>query len=367
MNWVWALGLVTSVAIAQTDQNLTGRAHQRGPEVHEVMVQPDLNAYDLIVKAFAAVQSQFIGPGYAQSGLLNVRGNVDLDMPVNAIDARAASDERVDFSIYVDGAAAPNGHYRYDIEGGLGDLFVARNSRSKFTVSHAFKSFSDQPIRARSENAGLTSFQSLAYRKLAQVRNQILDSGQYRFTYGGTGYYGGRIVHIVRIFKPSQTRSTSKAPMPINKLWTFWHDGGYEVWIFADNFLPASIFYTNIDDNIYANLELDYDQSHMPQRISIQNNSIGFQGQGELLLDYREDRVLRGLRLSFDSEKGHSMRIDLNLEFNNATHADAFKVLPPFGYKKVNRDHLKLMLTTQIAGGLLQLKKNGVNLKNFKF
>ncbi len=356
-----------SFAIGQAQDTLRGRAHHNGPLAHDVNMRPEYNALELISRCFDEIGSQLIGSGYADSATLEVRGNLDVELPLKAVDARLNSPDKVDFSLNIDGVTAPNGHYRYQVEGGLGDTFVARNQKMELTVSHEFKSYAGKVIRTRNENANLTSFQSLALKKISQMKTQILESGKYRFVYGGTGVHDGREIHVVRIFKPTRGKQAKKGPIPIQKLWTFWYDGGYELWIYADNYLPAALFYTSVDDNIFANMTIDYDREHLPKRIAIQNNSVGFDGQGELLLDYTADRVLRGLRLTFDSQKGHSIRMDLALDFLKGYDSDKFKILPPFGYKKVNRDHLKLLITTQIAGGLLQLKQHGVNIKNFKF
>ncbi|MCB1044175.1 MAG: hypothetical protein KDC35_14630 [Acidobacteria bacterium] len=357
----------TAFLMLQEGEAVPSRAHQNGPIVHEVSRLPDHNAFDIISKAFQAIGNQLIGDGYANKSLLEVHGLMDFDMPVQAIDQSAKSDAQVQFDVRLEGEITPNGMYRYQFQGGLGDIFMIRNQTIQATVSHEFKTYADQPLRTRNENANLQSFQSLILKKLGQVKSQILDSGHYRFVYGGTGYYAGRIVHVVRIFKPTYNQAPKKGPIPIQKLWTFWYDGGYEVWIYADNYLPAALFYTNIDDNIYANINIDYDREHLPRRMEIHNNSVGFDGAGELVLDFDAQRVLKSLRLRFDSQKGHDLMMDFDLTFSQNADPQRFKVLPPFGYRKVNRDHLKLLLTTKIAGEILNLKQHGVNIKNFKF
>ena len=155
--------------------------------------------------------------------------------------------------------------------------------------------------------------------------------------------------------------------MPLNKMWTFWHDGGYEIWLYENNYLPAVVFYTNAQDNIAAHFSIDYDRDWLPLRLNFQNNTYGAEGRGDVVFDFDSQKLLKGLSLRFDGVKGVSLRLDASLLFGGEPGPESFRVIPPFGFRKLNRDHLKLMILTQISGGLLKLKKYGINIKNFKF
>jgi len=127
------------------------------------------------------------------------------------------------------------------------------------------------------------------------------------------------------------------------------------------------IFYTNVDDNIFSNMRFSYDNNLRPTRITYNNNAPDQEGDGDVIFTFDRDGMLSGLSLKFDGKRGISLRLDATLAFGVDAPADAFRAIPPFGYRKINRDHLKLMVLTQISGGLLKLKKHGVNLRNFKF
>jgi len=351
---------------AQTPDN--DRARKGGPAMGSTMKKPEHNSLELLGHMFNTIEEKWFVKDYEAAQHVEFRASISATMPASSLESRSKAKGMVDFDITVDGVAAPNSRYRMDMTGDLGEVEMVKDLRRNFISSPTFKSFSDTPIRSRSENANLTSYRSYFLRYLGRMRNQIMKSGYYRSIYVGTGMHEGREVHIVRVYRPDLKKpSKQKKPMAIRKLWTFWHQGGYELWIDQKTKLPAVVFYTNRDDNVYANFSFDYDEDLLPKRITYTNNSLKSEGTGDLILTYDDQKMLNGISLKFDGERGMSTRLDATLAFGAALDADAFRVIPPFGFKKINRDHLKLMILTQISGGLLKLKKSGVNLKNFKF
>lgn len=366
---VWWFLNPISIASGHEDVN-RGRAYVDGPRVHDVARFSDHSARNILMAMFKALEAKLILPAYEASDLAEIRASLSFDLPAHSLDPRLKSDASVEFGVHVDGHYTPTGAYLYDVEGDLGDLVVGKTPRRQMTISHDFKAFSDTPQRSRSRGANLQSFRSYALRHLGAVRVKLLDSGLYKIRYEGTGIFGGRQVEILRIYKPGQRKTATKdhqAPMPVRRMWTFWQDGGYELWVYLDNHMPAALFYTNVDDNIFANLTFDYDPNHMPRRIALKNNSVGFEGQSEIQLDFDTQGLLRGFSINFEGFDGQVVRGDADIVFTRMQDTSMFRMLPPLGYKKTNKDHLKMLLTTQIAGGLLQLKQHGVNIRNFKF
>ncbi len=344
------------------------RARKGGPKMADTKRQPQHSSLELLGHMFNQIDEHWFVKDYEAAQHVEFRARIDANLPASSLDSRVKSGDNVAFDLTVDGVSAPNGQYRMDMTGDLGEVAMVKDLKRNFISSPTFKSFADTPIRSRSENANLTNYRSYFLRYMSRMRNQILKSGHYRHIYVGTGLHEGRNVHIVRVYRPNLKKPTrQKAPMPIKKMWTFWHQGGYEIWIDQKTKLPAVVFYTNRDDNVYANFTIDYDDDLLPKRISYTNNSLKSEGTGDFIFTYDQQKMLSGVSLRFDGDKGMSLRLDATLAFGGALGADAFRVIPPFGFKKINRDHLKLMILTQISGGLLKLKKHGVNFKNFKF
>jgi len=348
------------------DGNLTRRG---GPDAGDLTRKSDMNAFHLLVNMFTSMEHFWFPAAYEQAGHLDMRLRLDANLPVSAVSRRKTSSETMDFQIELEGVATPNGRHALKLTGGLGEVDLVDDKRRSLVASKSFKSFSDTPHRARSKGANLTNYRSYVLSHLGRMKSQMLESGVYRQVYVGSGSYQNKTVHIVRVYKPLKKRArlNGKRPVPLKKMWTFWHDGGYEIWLYEGTNLPAVVFYTNNDDNIFANFNIDYDKNWLPFRINFNNNSVGAEGRGDLVLEYNEKRLLRGASLRFDGTRGISVRADTTLDFGGEPAADTFRILPPFGFRKMNKDHLKLMIMTEISGGLLKLKKYGINLKNFKF
>ena len=348
------------------------RARRGGPAVQDLKREQALSPHMLLSNMFDAMEKIWVPNVYGEHKSVEFRLREDADLPARAVSRRvptADTGEQIDFNLDLEGVAAPNGRYRMELEGGLGEVEMVHDLRRSLVASQTFRAFSDTPKRGRSDNAGLRNYRSYLLRHLNAMKNQVLNSGNYRSVYAGTGMHMGKEVHVIRLYKPlSKARKPlGKKPIPLRKMWTFWHEGGYEIWLHHGSFLPAVVFYTNVDDNVFANFSIDYTREWLPFRIDFTNNSVNAEGRGDIVLDFASDRTLRGFSLRFDGNHGVSLRADATLDFEGAPASDAFRILPPFGFRKMNRDHLKLMIMTEISGGLLKLKKHGINFKNFKF
>lgn len=355
-----------------------GRAYKNGPEI-ETKREAGVTPHDVLNNMFDAMDKTWIVPAYGKARSVEYRGDLRAQLPAEVVKTqvrkkRAREEARaVDFDTRVEGVAAPNGNYRLEMLGDLGRVNITEDRRRTLIASDDFKSFSDTPKRARSKDANLNSYQSYLRRHLSGLRSNVLESGQWRTLYRGSGTYDGRDVHVIRIYKNRPLARNKKAkpnrrkPIQMNKLWTFWQDGSYEIWVYKVSKMPAVIFYTNTEDRIFANMDFIYDRDWLPKRIDFRNNSIEADGRGDIIFTYDDDKMLSGMSFSFDGDKGVSIRLDTTLRFLNVVERDAFRAIPPFGYRKINKDHLKLMILTQVSGGLLKLRKHGINFRNFKF
>lgn len=377
MRLLWCLPLFSLALLAQNQIKVRKmpdpppeRAHKGGPVIkanRELGVTPN----DVLAGMFDTMQQKWFGRAYEKAKFLEYRADLTAKLPATVTRVRGAqpivSGGTIDFDINVDGVALPNGQYRNQLTGNLGDVLITKDARRTLVSSDDFKSFSDTPNRSRGGNANLTNWRSYFLKHLNAMRAKVLDSGTYKLVYKGTGTYQGQLVDIVQVYKPDKAPINHKQPITLKKLWTFWQDGGYEVWVYRDAKLPAAVFYTNSPDYIFANLVIDYDKDWRPKRISYNNNSIEQEGDGDLVVTFDRQGMISGFSLKYEGSRNISLHISATLAFRETGPVDAFRASPPIGFRKVNRDHLKLMILTQVSGGLLNLKKHGVNLRNFKF
>ncbi|CAM2067791.1 hypothetical protein SCOR_20600 [Sulfidibacter corallicola] len=372
----WMIALTALPAAAQTENKPAdkkvdgGRARINGPQVDQVARQPGKSPHAMIGAMFDNIEKYWLPMEYEKAGQMEVRATLDASLPAHRLDRRLKDAGSMDFDVSFEGIMTPDGRHRISLDGDFGEVEMIDDHKRNFLASHDFKAFSDTPIRARQSNANLTNYRSYMLRRLGALRHQILESGQYRAVYRGTGLFENNDVEVINIYKPqpkNAKKKNRKAPIPLNRIWTFWQDGGYEVWLYRATHLPAVVFYTNTRDNVFANLTFHYDDRWMPTRIVFNNNSVNAEGRGDLVLTYDSQKLVRGFSLDFEGNNGMSLRLDTTLSFGGKPEDNLFRVLPPFGFKKLNRDHLQLMLLTQVSGNLLKLKKHGFNLKNFKF
>jgi len=343
------------------------RTREGGPEVEQLLRRKALTAHEVLTEMFAAIEKTWILEAYEGYGYMQFNADLNAKLPGNASGKGAVGG--IDVDVEVQGKMTPSGKHALEIRGEFGAIDLVNDLRRRLVTSRAFKAFSDRPAPSRSANANLTNFRSYMLRYLGKIKSSMMGAGGFRSVYVGSGTHEGYDVDVIRVYRPpGKIAVDRRQPISLKRIWTFWQDGAYEIWVHRNTRLPAAVFYTNVDDQIYANFEFDYDRNWLPIRIVYNNNSVGSEGRGDLVLDFGEDRLLRGMSLNFSGDNGLELAFDATMFFEaEPPGGDVFRIAPPFGFKKVNHDHLKVLVLTQISGSLLKLKKHGVNLRNFKF
>ncbi|PIE89936.1 MAG: hypothetical protein CR997_08975 [Acidobacteria bacterium] len=369
--------LILFLAVGQSPQAKTeskashlatkiARSKINGPVLNDSNYQPHKSGHALLKECLEAVKKRWLPMEYQKSRAVEL----NMDMNLNVRPPRETGlTERMELDISVEGVAMPNEQYKLKVNGKIGEIDLIKSRTRRMTVYHTGNSFSDQPL-PRNDNANINNYRSYALRHLGQMSDVLLNKGGYRIKYLGSGNYQGQLIDRIGLSKASSRkgkRKTQKAPVPMNRIWTFWQTGQYEVWIYQGSKLPAAVFYANPDDHIYANFTIDYNQSFLPDLFVLQNNSTGFEGRTEIRLHYTRKGLLELVSFEFHTSDGHQMHFNARLRFLQEAEDGLISGIPPFGYQKINQDHLKLLLMTQTAGNLLNLKQHGLKLKNFKF
>lgn len=367
---VWFALIGTAFGFAQTESKGTNsgeRTRDGGPQVEQLLRRKALTAHEVLGEMFTAIEKTWVLEAYEGYGYLQFNADLSGKLPGNASGKGAVGG--IDVDVEVEGKMTPSGKHALEIRGEFGALDLVNDLRRRLVTSRAFKAFSDRPVPARNANANLTNFRSYMLRYLGKIKSSMMGAGGFRSVYVGSGSHEGYDVDVVRVYRPpGKVVIDRRQPISLKRIWTFWQDGAYEIWVHRNTRLPAAVFYTNVEDQIYANFKFDYDRNWLPIRIVYNNNSVGSEGHGDLILDFGEDRLLRGMSLNFSGDNGLELAMDATMFFGAAPPSDdVFRIAPPFGFKKVNHDHLKVLILTQISGSLLKLKKHGVNLRNFKF
>jgi hypothetical protein len=339
------------------------RAKLNGPALNDPAYQKEKSGFAIFSQCLNTIQKKWIVQAYSQAHA------ADLDVSLNFTIVPPRGTAKMDpmnFDVDLNGTALPNGLYHLNIQGELGDMELTRNVQRQLLVYQAGKAFSDQ-ILPRHENANLKSYRSYALRYLGRVGKQVMSGGGYRLKYVGSGNFKGQLIDRISISKPPRRHRNKKQPVQMNRIWTFWQDGKYEVWVYQASHLPAAIFYSNPNDHIYANIEIQYKDGILPSAFFLQNNSSGFEGSSDIQLSYADNRTLQRIFFKMHSSEGHDVSFDAFLGFKSVVNTEDLRGLPPIGFRKMNPDHLKLLIMVQVAGNLLNLQKHGLHLKNFKF
>lgn len=343
------------------------RASLNGPSLTDGVFQQEKSGYATFLKFREAIQEKWLPQVYQNARAVDLK--VDLDMTIKP-PRELGSKTDMEFRVDLEGLALPSGQYRFKVNGELGEMDMYRGPTKKMLVYHTGKGFSDQNL-PRSENANLDSYRSYALRYLGELQNQVLQKGGYRFIYVGSGDYQGKLVDRIKIAKDVKKRRAKKKDkkqtVPLNRLWSFWQDGEYELWVYQDTYLPAAVFYANREDHIYANIIVSYHSDLLPSSFLLTNNSTGFEGRADIQLDYAEDRTISRVSFKMRSSDANDMSFDAHLAFKSDFDQRDLQGIPPYGYQKLNPDHLKILILTPIIGNLLNLRQQGLNLKNFKF
>jgi len=357
-----------SLAWGQTETQPLNRARLNGPVFHDAIFQKEKSGHTLFLECMEAIRKHWIVDAYkgAQAA------QIDMDMKLRIQPPRQIAHlngEPLQFQVDLSGIALPSGLYRFELLGELGHMDLIRSPSRKMTVLHSGQSFADQPL-PRSPNANLQNFYSFAMRYLGKLQTQVTGGAGYRLKYVGSGNMEGQLIDrisIAKVRKRKANRPRKKQPVPMNKIWTFWQDGQYEIWLYQSTKLPAAVFYSNPEDHIYANIRFLSGADGLPNTLIFQNNSAGFQGHSEIELLFHPNHTVQQVTFSMRTTQGHDVSFQAEISYQDQFDPRFFQAIPPFGYQKMNPDHQKLLILAQVAGQLLNLQNHGLQLKNFKF
>jgi len=344
------------------------RASQNGPVMSGHVFNEKKSGYALFLDCKKAVEKNWLPQVYQNAKAVDI--DVDLDMNVKPPRGLNYS-ENIEVRVNLEGMALPNGQYRFNVQGELGEMDLFRGPTKKMLIYHTGKGFSDQNL-PRGKNANIQSFRSYALRYLGQLQSQVLTKSGYRFIYAGSGNYQGQLIDRIKIAKAKprrkpKTQKKRKKTVPLNRLWTFWQSGEYELWVYQNTHLPATLFYANPEDHIYANMTFEYHSDLLPSSILLKNNSSSFKGRAKIQLEYDSDRTLNRVAFKMQTSEAHDMSFEAQLSFKSEFDPANLRGIPPFDYQKMNADHLKILMLTPIIGNLLNLQQQGLKLKNFKY
>ena len=341
----------------------TSRAQLNGPVYNDPNYQPQKSGHTLFTECLDAIKKKWLPMTYQSAKAVEL----DVDLKLNVKPPRETGlTDYMEFEVQLDGVALPNERYNLKVTGDVGNMELIRSQTRKLMIYHSGKGFADQTL-PRGKHSNIDSYRSYALRHLGVLSDQILKNGGYRLKYLGSGNYKGQLIDRISISKIVKRKRNRKGPIPMSHLWTFWQSGKYEVWIFQGSKFPAAVFYSNPEDHIYANFTIDYNEQLLPELFVLQNNSSGFEGHTEIRFDFDENRLLELVSFRFHTSEGHQMSFDARLNFLKEVEDGLISGIPPFGYQKMNQDHLKILVMAQMAGNLLNLRQHGLKLKNFKF
>jgi len=332
-------------------------------------VRADQRPQQLLQDMFKAVDRHMFAKGYDSKRMADVSGNLSVTTPPVTVSRQLqhlATD--ISFSLGFSGVILPDRTHRLDFSGELGQFTMSNAAGRDILYSDDFNAYA---MDRKGGSGGARTFSSFFRSFLSQLTEDIFTSGRWSFELHNEVVFGAEPCYVVTMstrFKEEDRRKAKARVQKVDDLITFWKRGRVTFTIRKSDFMPMKIDYENPVQNIRSEIFFSYPtDSHQPVRADLTGNSGGIQGSGELAIGYDREGAIQSMVVRFDNQLGQMFAGDVTLNYRSEADPAAVRFLPPMGAQMMNRDNLKLLMLTNVAGSLLRMQQAGINIKTLSF
>jgi hypothetical protein len=329
------------------------------------------NARVLFKQSLDAVNGTWFGNPYKDVTATQLQGNLEIALTAQAINAKVddVSQGQVKGSfakggkvaLKVKGTYFANGDFRTELGGDFGNLLYTRVGQRGFLYSKEQNSYTTR-VDAPPTNAPLT-YLGWFRQCLNDIQAVYVDGNSFKAAMGKEDTVNGRSTQALVFSSPTAAYDPKKREQSIDDSLNFWKRGRMEVSVDKETKVPLRMVFSNEAQGVHTRMDFVYNKLGRIQSLSMSNQSKGMEGPGSLTINYGGD----GLISSVGGElSGQNKRIGFNFGLNWVKDLKSSTIVsvPPPGAAKKGRDELESLLMVTLAGELLELQRNGLNLRS---
>jgi hypothetical protein len=313
------------------------------------------------------VDSKWFGTPYAGVNAVDLQGTLTIQLSAAAVNARLAqagqgllkpSEAGTTVRLNLKGTYFANADFRTEITGDFGHLLYCRVGSKGFLYSKEQNAWTSRvdPPPADAPSSFLGWFRQC----LNEIQSVYVDGTTFKARLGPEAG-GGR--QALTFSCPTGAFDTRRHEQSLAASLGFWKRGQLELVFDKTSRLPQQLQFRNENQGVATRASFSHNPDGRLGQVVMANQSRGMEGPAGLTLGYDAGGLIDHVAGQMGFSKG-SLRFDLACAFARDRKTSSIVTLPPPTATKKGREELETLLLVGLAGKVLDLQHQGLNLRS---
>ncbi|HNX32567.1 MAG TPA: hypothetical protein PKM35_13205 [Holophaga sp.] len=331
----------------------------------------DAAARKALQQVMDAVGNGWFGKPYQPFNAVNLHGTLSISLTPQALGAKLDElshgkvkgelTKGATVNLRLAGTYFANSDFRTELAGDFGNLLYTRIGNRGFLYSKELNAYTTK-VAPPAPDAPL-SFLGWFRQVLNEIQTVYVDQRTFKATLGREESAGGRALQTVTFIAPTASYNPKKREQSMAESLGFWKRGRLDMTFDKTSRLPQRMSFLNEVQGISTRMAFSYGRDGRLQSVSIDNQSRGTQGPASLSLTHDEAGLIDHVHGTLNSQR-QNVAFDIHLEWQKGKKASSIISVPPPGANKKGGDELKTLLAVGLAGRILDLQRQGLNLRS---
>lgn len=313
------------------------------------------------------VNTRWFGAPYAGINAVDLQGTLIINLSAAAVNARLAqagkgllkgSQSGATVKLNLKGTYFANADFRTEISGDFGHLLYYRVGNKGFLYSKEQNAWSSrvEPPPADAPSSFLAWFRQC----VNEVQTVYVDGTSFKAKLGKD--YGGSL-QALTFSCPTRGFDAKQHEQSLAASLGFWKHGQLDVVFDKATGLPQQMHFSNENQGVATQATFSHNPDGRLSQVVLNNQSKGMEGPAGLSLGYDGSGLIDHVAGQMGFSKG-SLRFDLDCAFARDRKVNSIVTVPPPTATKKGREELETLLMVGLAGKVLDLQHNGLNLRS---
>ncbi len=313
------------------------------------------------------MDATWFGDKYKDVNAVDLQGALSLTVTAGAVNAKVeqatqgvvkqAATKNGNASIRIKSTYFANADFKTEATGDFGNLIYTRRGNNGFLYSKEMNAYTTRVDLPPLETP--LTFMTWFRETLLDIKAVYITSNTFS---AAVGKEESKDRATVVFNAPTGAYDPKKREQSLGDTLGFWKRGRLELTYDKASKLPQVLVYTNDANGIRTRFDFAYDGSKRIQTVSIANQSRGMEGPGFLRFSYNGSGQISAFAGELN-EKTRKTTWDLTLSWAKDKKSAAIAAVPPPGARKMGGDELETGLLVSLAGQVMDLQRNGWNLR----
>ena len=323
-----------------------------------------------LLQVLDAIDTTLFGKTYQGVTSANIQGSLGISLSGQAVNTKVdslsqgqvkANSKGGNANLKLNGVYFANGDFRTELSGDFGNLIYTRRANRGFLYSREQNAYTTRIDLAPTDAPN--TYMAWFRQTLNDIKAVYASASIFSASTAGEESSGGRVLERIVFNAPTKTWDAKKREQSVAETLGFWKRGRLELAVDKITKLPHRIEFRNDEQGVQSRLDFSYGPNGKLQAASLSNQSKGFEGPGSLRIGYGSDGLISSLAGELTSQNKRVV-FDLNLSWSKDRKSNTIATVPPAGASKKGREDLETGLLVNLAGQILDLQRNGLNLRS---